>query len=122
GGQDYRQSIWSGKLLTNGPQTITATYSTSQSVNFVMLTEFAPPPNTASVALDGNGVNTFLGSSTPSTPTSITTPNITTTRDDELCYAWADNAVGNNNDNNAPLNGFSRSNYSGTWCDVFFIK
>src|SRR5262249_30298139 len=44
-GFDYRQTFWSGKLLTNGPQTFTATYSESQEVNFIMVTEFAPPPN-----------------------------------------------------------------------------
>src|SRR5258706_2613100 len=109
-----RATWWSGGLLSNAPQTVTVTYSAGQTVNFLVMDEFAPPSGTVGVAIDGTPVNTNNTISS----TSITTPDVTTAKSADLAYGWVDNAGAGAK----PGNSYSATNGQGsTWMPAYYI-
>lgn len=76
--------FWSGGLMTTTPQTITVTVNASQNI-FIQLTEFAPPPHTTSVQIDGGGPALQSANAQGTS----TTPAITTTASGDLVYTFA---------------------------------
>lgn len=114
-GTGDRQTFWSGGFVTNGPTTVTANFSVSQSIALFLIDEFAPPPGASSVAIDGTPVNTFDSNAAL---TSITTPNVSTLKSGDLAYGWADNAGREDN----PGNSFCATNgQSLTWMSAYYI-
>jgi hypothetical protein len=111
-----RQIFWSNGLINNAPQTITATFNTSQTVAFFLIDEFAPPPNTVSVAIDGTPANTT--NATTGGTTTVNTPNVTTTHGNDLAYSFGDMFGSSTTPNNSfsDLNG---QNFS--WSDAWQI-
>lgn len=108
-----RAVIWSGGALTNGPTTVTATVSHTESILFFLINEFIPPPGTSVFAVDQ--FSYVVPGGGPPYPTDT----ITTTHNNDLIYSFFDTGAGGNQ----PVDGLSTSNgYGQTWCDGYRIQ
>jgi hypothetical protein len=108
---------WSNGLMASAPQTFTITQSASNQVAATIV-EFAPPPGMTAVAVDGGGAvqNNYSGVAV----TTLSTPNIVTTKSNDLIYAWitSEATVQDN-----PLQGFNMLNHWGIKnADSYFIQ
>ena len=70
--------------MASAPQSFTLTQSASNQIAATIV-EWAPPKNTIGVAIDGSpALNNYSGVAV----TTLSTPNITTTKSNDLLYAW----------------------------------